>query len=113
MTEVKILTAFVPTHKGEAVFIHISLSGLIETSEIPKVVKEVKKVEKRKSVVGKPVIISGRLPVWLYVAVADIFHPHRWIATYDPRIGGGVVAVTHDPKTKIGEVIPVEFPFEE
>lgn len=56
---------------------------------------------------GKGVILSGRLPVWAYGALVHKFHPAKWVATFDPRLKGGVVVATHDSKTCIGTVIPL------
>jgi CRISPR-associated protein Csx3 len=54
------------------------------------------------------VVISGRLPVWAFVALSHLYHPRPWVATFDPRLGGAVVAVSHDPRVKVGEIVPTE-----
>jgi len=54
---------------------------------------------------GKGVVISGRMPVWAYGALVHQFHPARWVATFDPRLKGGVVVATHDNETSLGSVI--------
>lgn len=41
------------------------------------------------------VIISGRAPVWLFSFLTHHFHVCRWVATFDPRLGGAVVTSTH------------------
>jgi CRISPR-associated protein Csx3 len=51
------------------------------------------------------VIISGRLPVWLFAALAHHYHPAAWVGIYDPRLGGGVVVQSHTPRRKLGEVV--------
>lgn len=56
----------------------------------------------------KGVIISGRGPVWLFATLAHFYHPTKWVAAYDPRLGGGVVVQSHDENVDIGDVIPVE-----
>jgi len=55
---------------------------------------------------GDGVVISGRGPVWLYAALVHHFHPAAWVATFDPRLAGGVVTQRHvHLAPPIGEVI--------
>lgn len=54
------------------------------------------------------VIISGRLPVWAYGAVVHYFHPRPWVATFDPRLGGGVVVASHTKGVEIGDVVSLD-----
>lgn len=54
----------------------------------------------------KGVILSGRAPIWLYVFLAHHFHPARWIAVYDPRIGA-IVVESHHPTKRVGEVVQI------
>ena len=54
------------------------------------------------------VVVSGRGPVWLFAAVCHAYHPTAWVATHDPRLGGGVVAASHVQQVKLGDIIPVE-----
>jgi len=54
------------------------------------------------------VIISGRGPVWLFAAMAHALHATRWVACFDPRLGGGVVVQRHHADSPaIGEVVPL------
>ncbi|MDH7477719.1 MAG: CRISPR-associated ring nuclease Crn3/Csx3 [Candidatus Bathyarchaeota archaeon] len=53
----------------------------------------------------KGVILSGRGPVWLYGYLVHYYHMTRFIAIYDPRIGGAVVIESHTHGHKIGDVI--------
>lgn len=55
----------------------------------------------------KGVVISGRGPIWLYGFLVHQYHPARFVATFDPRLGGAVVVETHSKDVHIGEVIPV------
>ena len=55
----------------------------------------------------KGVILSGRGPVWLFAALCHHYHPTRWVATFDPRLGGGVVIQSHHPGVKVGQVLAV------
>ena len=55
----------------------------------------------------KGIIISGRGPIWLHATLAHILHPARWVATHDPRLGGGVVVQSHDPKIEVGDIVEI------
>lgn len=50
-------------------------------------------------------IISGRLPVWVYAALTHHLHPAIAVATFDPRLNGGVVVSSHVPELKVGDII--------
>lgn len=54
------------------------------------------------------VIISGRLPVWAFAALTHYFHPRPWVATLDPRLGGGVVVASHTATVSVGQVVPID-----
>lgn len=55
------------------------------------------------------VIISGRLPIWLVLAlVRQLGAQQRWIAIYQPPLNGAVVVVSHSPmQHPVGTVIPI------
>lgn len=53
----------------------------------------------------RPVLITGRGPVWGYGMLLHAAHPTPAVATYDPRLGYVVVA-THDARWAVGDVIP-------
>lgn len=55
----------------------------------------------------KGVIISGRAPVWVFATLGHEFHPALWVATFDPRLGGGVVVQSHSKDYQVGDVIPL------
>jgi CRISPR-associated protein Csx3 len=57
---------------------------------------------------GKGVILSGRGPIWLYGRLIHHFHPARWVAVFDPRLGGAVVVASHWPEVKPGQVIELD-----
>ncbi|MEM1588671.1 MAG: CRISPR-associated ring nuclease Crn3/Csx3 [Candidatus Bathyarchaeia archaeon] len=52
----------------------------------------------------KGVILSGRGPIWLYCYLTHFYHPTRFIAVFDPRLGA-VVVQSHHPEKKVGEII--------
>jgi CRISPR-associated protein Csx3 len=53
----------------------------------------------------KGVILTGRGPIWLYGALVHHYHPTRWVATHDPRLGGAVVVASHGGPP-VGSVVP-------
>jgi CRISPR-associated Csx3 family protein len=83
----------------------ILTTGLIETAELPQLLEAVANNLPAGGEEG--VIISGRLPVWAFSALIHYFHPRPWVATFDPRLGGGVVVATHARDVSVGEIIPV------
>ena len=56
------------------------------------------------------VVISGRGPIWFYGYLIHYYHFAKWVATYDPRLGGAVVVMSHDHDRKIreGDVVEVQ-----
>jgi CRISPR-associated protein Csx3 len=54
---------------------------------------------------SKGVILSGRGPVWLYCFLTHFYHPTKFIATYDPRLGGAVIVETHSAEYAVGSVL--------
>jgi CRISPR-associated protein Csx3 len=83
----------------------ILTTGLIETNELPRLLETV--ASKLPAGGEEGIIISGRLPVWAFSALIHYFHPRPWVATFDPRLGGGVVVSTHTRDMSIGKVISV------
>ncbi len=66
--------------------------------------QEVFEAELPKVPLDKGVILSGRGPIWLYARLIHHYHPARWIAVHDPRIGY-VVAVSHCKERCEGEIL--------
>ncbi len=54
------------------------------------------------------VVLSGRAPIWLYAYLVHQLHPTKWIACFDPRLGGGIVVTTHSKEVKIGQIVAVK-----
>jgi CRISPR-associated protein Csx3 len=57
---------------------------------------------------SKGVILSGRGPVWLFGWLIHHYHPTAWVATFDPRLGGGVVVASHVKDIQVGKVISIK-----
>ncbi|AKB32498.1 CRISPR-associated protein, Csx3 family [Methanosarcina siciliae HI350] len=54
---------------------------------------------------SKGVVLSGRGPIWLFCFLTHFYHPTKFIATYDPRLGGAVIVERHTSGYEIGSVI--------
>jgi CRISPR-associated Csx3 family protein len=90
------------------VIIDVILSrGLIEPRELPALLRAVEAHVPAGGTEG--VVLSGRLPVWAFAALVHFFHPRPWVATFDPRLEGGVVVMSHDPSgPAVGDVVPTD-----
>jgi CRISPR-associated protein Csx3 len=78
-------------------------NGVIVPSQLPQLIS---KVPQAGGI--EPIILSGRLPVWVYAALIHHFHPRPWVATFEPRLGKGVVVATHVADVNIGDVVELE-----
>ncbi len=52
---------------------------------------------------GKGLLISGKLPMWLWTALARIYQPAPWLAIYQPQVGAVVVS-SSTPGIEVGNV---------
>lgn len=93
--------SFKVTERESYTIVHFELEGNIT----PEVLRDLKppKVDGVKGV-----ILSGRGPLWLYCGLTHYYHPTKFIATYDPRLNGGVVVESHTPEHEQGDVIRME-----
>ena len=82
--------------------VNFELDGPLSPQDLPEVLREFSKENLK---FNKGIVISGRGPIWLYGTLIHECHPAKWIACYDPRLVGGVVIESHDPRVKVGEVI--------
>jgi len=83
--------------------IEFELKEPIEPSDLIKLNSRLPRIDSTKGVV-----ISGRGPIWLHSFLAHYYHSTKFVAHYDPRLGGAVITQTHDKKFRIGQVIKVE-----
>ena len=91
----------------EYLFVDIDLEGeILSPKDLPAFLERVR-LEVGNRFYGKGIVLSGRLPIWAYVALAHEFHPAQWVATFDPRLNGAVVAASHVRTRRVGEVIPI------
>jgi len=54
------------------------------------------------------IILNGRAPVWVFAFLVHHFHQFQWVATNDPRLGGGVVIESHLKGVSVGDIVPIE-----
>ncbi len=85
---------------GEALLVEFEIEGGVTTP------KEAFSVELPPVPYGKGVILSGRGPIWLYGRLLHHFHPAKWVAVFDPRLGA-VVVQSHTREVKEGDVIEI------
>ncbi|MGQ9502718.1 MAG: CRISPR-associated protein Csx3 [Anaerolineae bacterium] len=59
----------------------------------------------------KGVILSGRLPLWLWTAAARAYRMAPWLGIYQPQLGAqAVVVATHKSRMRPGMLISCEVP---
>ena len=75
--------------------------GIIQPSDLANVtVPDLPKTE--------GVILSGRCPVWLFSFLGYELRLHVWVATFDPKLEGGVCVRRQSPHApQIGEVVTI------
>lgn len=71
----------------------------------PKDLKDI--LNKLPKIQGEGVVLSGRLPIWVYGAAIHYYHPTTFVACYDPRLNGGVVVQSHTPDVEVGTIIGI------
>jgi len=84
----------------------IALSQPIAPDQLPAIIRKVTAAVPAAGREG--IVLSGRLPVWVYGTLVHEYHPRPFVATFDPRLGGAVVVATHMPDVAIGQIIGVE-----
>lgn len=90
--------------KMKKIFINIILvNGVINTDDLKKLIDKMP-VEAGGT---EGVILSGRMPVWAFAALVHHFHPRPFVATFDPRLFGGVVVASHTESVDVGDVIDI------
>jgi len=87
--------------KDEYSIVFFELSSVITPEELASL--EPPKVNSTKGV-----ILSGRGPIWLYCYLTHYYHPTKFIATYDPRLGGAVIIESHYQNYKVGDILKMD-----
>lgn len=86
----------IPTHS--ATLITFDIDGGVTTPE------EVFGAPLPEVSLDRGVILSGRGPIWLFARFIHHYHPARWIAVHDPRIGY-IVVQSHCKERYEGEIL--------
>lgn len=94
--------SFKVVQKEDYTVVHFELGGPIEP-------KDLQQIKPPAVNLAKGVVLSGRGPIWLYGFLIHHYHPAKFVAIFDPRLGA-VIVETHTPERKVGEVIEVDDP---
>lgn len=88
----------------DAVIVEITLSsGVITPEELPRLGELF--AQELATAPSGAVMISGRMPVWAFAHLAAIAaHRGRMVATFDPRLGAGVIVW---PAEEAGQTLPL------
>ncbi len=54
---------------------------------------------------GVGVILSGRLPLWLFTSLAQTYAAASWLAVHQPALGGYVVVHSQDRRYPVGHLL--------
>jgi len=86
------------------IFLDITLAkGVINPEDIPSLIADLPVADGG----TEGIILSGRMPVWAFAALTHHFHPRPFVATFDPRLAGGVVVASHTKSLNVGDVIDI------
>ena len=78
--------------------------GLLEAGDLKRIGESIKKILPQ--LFDKLVVVSGRLPVWCFCYLTELLHPCKGVATFEPRLGGGVIVSRHHLKVpEVGSVV--------
>lgn len=94
------------TQKSNKYLININIiknNGIIGIDDIPDFIELIKNYTN--VAIGNVVILSGRMPIWLYGILIHYFHPTKALAVFEPRMNCGIVIASHDKNYKIGDLI--------
>jgi len=56
----------------------------------------------------KLVVISGRVPIWLYCVIAFVYHQCKGVAVYDTRVNGAEIIQTNSKDYKFGQIVSID-----
>jgi len=95
------MVTFKTTTSAHHCLVEIELEGVVTPEAL-------KSMTPPKISLRKGVILSGRAPIWLYGALIHEYHPTAWVATFDPRLGGAVVVMSHTPGIIVGDILELQ-----
>jgi CRISPR-associated protein Csx3 len=87
-----------------AEFLH--LEGLLPSSYID--YSEQSEVAVPKAPPDLGMVLSGKLPLWLYSSLALTYADTSWLAVYQPQLGSAVVVYSRVEERKVGDVFSLE-----
>jgi len=91
------------------VVLHFNFSDMLEPQDVKHLEKYA--VEKYRALTNKfgkikVLVISGRMPIWAYIAIAHaVLHLAPAIATLDPKLHAAVVVASHNKMLEEGEIV--------
>lgn len=53
------------------------------------------------------VVLSGRLPYWLYTSLIFTYQAAPWLAVYQPQLNGAVIVYSRDDSHVVGACLPI------
>jgi CRISPR-associated Csx3 family protein len=86
--------------------IKIGGNSIIYPQDLSKLLNKIAKILPAEG--NEPIIINGRLPVWVFSALTYWFYHRPWIATYEPREIKGVVVGSRIADVSIGDLIEIK-----
>ena len=57
---------------------------------------------------GRGLVISGKLPLWLWTAIARAYRACAWIGIYYPRMDAAVIVQSDSPNYALGSMVAVD-----
>lgn len=90
------------------ILLEVEVEGVLRPEQVRDILKEVGKELPAAKYGNSVVVISGRLPVWVFGALVHYLHPFQAVATFDPRLQKGVVVASHTPELRVGDTVGIE-----
>jgi CRISPR-associated protein Csx3 len=91
---------FVVSQRDDAICVEgQAAGGYIDWSQIDQVVAPAVSA-------GRGIVLSGKLPYWLFTSLARAYRGAPWLAVYQPALSGSVVVHSVDPRWPVGCVLP-------
>ncbi len=89
------------------IVVSITLSGgIIAPEDLPNLLEAASKAVPPAGT--EAVVLSGRMPVWAFAALAHLYHPRPWVGTFEPRLGAAVVVAAHVSEVGVGTVVALD-----
>lgn len=93
---------FVVSQRDDAICIEgRAAGGYIDWSQIDQVVAPAVPA-------GRGIVLSGKLPYWLFTSLARAYRGAPWLAVYQPALSGAVVVAPSGARPAVGSVIGMQ-----